>query len=560
MFTRIINDFKFSLKLFSGKKTHLAFWILVRALNQALTPLLVPITINVMIDCFEKKGNIVIVVIELSVAIIICLLLSYFIYTYSDAWMIKTMYEFQKTCLIETFKIIPYKRRNAYIDGETFCIINNGAWGLIQIWMKIFRLTGPLLAVLILMFFSVNYSVLFSLLITLSIIIDFVIINFQTKKKFKYREDSLSANGVHETTLKYMLNNVEFLMMNNLAPRFILKNQVSRAKYWTIERKIQLFDTGLASLAEFLNAGYQCTSYLLMQYGIKNDYISAGQLGASDSVTQNARNEAQTLRGQLVSMPDILVPVEKVHELLSLQEHKEITVDVVNDNSDIVEFQNVEVRVGEKLILCGINFKVSSGEKIAIVGKNGAGKSTILKAMVNLVPVTAGKILFLGKESISCNNDLKSFCSYVPAQQILFSQSVKNNVAMGSRDEASSVQIKQTLRDSSLYVDDEFLKKSATVLSGGEAQRVSIARSMLEEHELFLWDEPTSALDQKNAENVMNNIKNSKHTILFTTHKPVELKYSTRVIFIENGAIRCDMPTTKFIDTVYYNDWLGDIL
>lgn len=546
--------------MFSGKKRSLFFWIVLRALNAASTPLIVPVVVNVMIDCFEGKQYVGNAILILSSVILGCLILSYYIYVYSDAWMIKTMYEFQESSLLETFKIHPHKRRSAYNDGEAFCIINNGAWGMIQIWMKIFRVSGPLLSLLVLMLFSLNYSILFFLLIVSSIMIDFIVINFQTKKIFNYREESLVARGEYETTLKYVLNNVEFLSMNNIEHQNLSKHQKSRGKYWSIETKIQLFDSIISVLSGIINVLYRCISYLLMEYCVNGNFISSGQLGASDSVIQNARTEAKNVRSQIVSTPNILVPVEKVRELLSLQNSDKNRDNIMNNNTEnAIEFIDVEIKLDNKIILHNINFTILSGEKVAIIGKNGAGKSTLFKAILNIIPKNSGKIMLFGKENTTLNDNLKHFCSYVPAQQILFSQSLKNNVLMGSENEKSVLEVRQALEKSSFLSNknDIFIDRNASTLSGGEAQRVSVARSIIGEKKLFFWDEPTSALDEKNAEIVMNNISH-KYTMLFTTHKPIELSYSDRVIFIENGTIKCDMETTKFLDTKYYLDWLGN--
>ena len=469
------------------------------------------------------------------------------------------MYKFQEVSILEILKILPYKRRENYKDEEVFYILNHGAWGLIQIWMKLFRIIGPAVSLLVLMLFSANYSIVFFVLLLISLIVDFLFITVQTRENVLYNEKLIKSKSIHEGKIKNILNNVEFFSMNGNSENYLLENKIARKNCWLVKRKTNTFNALISFGLDALNNVYRIISYSIMQGLLKDNGLSSGQLGAADSIIENARIEAKLVKQEITSTPSIIVPIEKLDKLLHLKENDfcESSKDNLNE---VVRFANVSVKLNEKYILRNISFGIAYGEKVALIGNNGAGKSTLIKTILNLIPINSGSIELYG-ESLNriYISKFKQFLSYSPSQTMLFSQPVWKNIMMGSQNAIKNREIRSFLKMSSIHPKeiDSIIDKDASLLSGGEAQRVSIARSLCNSKQLLLLDEPTAALDRKNADIVMSNLNDCDKTVIFTTHRSKELIYATRVILIENGEIVCDLPRKVFVNTNHYLRWKG---
>jgi len=189
---------------------------------------------------------------------------------------------------------------------------------------------------------------------------------------------------------------------------------------------------------------------------------------------------------------------------------------------------------------------IPRGETLTVVGPNGAGKSTLLLALAHLLRPARGDIRFAGK-SIAQWDDLEyrrkiSFVFQVP---LLMDMSVEQNVALGLNFRGVSKEESQERVDRWLkYLGiDSLSKRRAGELSGGEAQRVSLARAFVLEPELLLLDEPFAALDPpthaKLLEDLSNLLKQDHRTAVFVTHNLKEAaKLSHRIAVIAGGVLR----------------------
>jgi ABC-2 type transport system ATP-binding protein len=197
------------------------------------------------------------------------------------------------------------------------------------------------------------------------------------------------------------------------------------------------------------------------------------------------------------------------------------------------------------------DFKVEEGELIAIVGHNGAGKSTILKLLAGWLVADSGEAWIDG---IDLNNRraIVRKIGFVPETPNLFDFfSVEYNLALFARlFQIPSSRVAETLMDFTLY---PYRRNKVQTLSKGLKQRVSIGRALLANPSILLFDEPTSGLDFEMTKEIhlwLNKIHLLGKTILFTSHRPEEIKsLATRILVLHQGIIVFDGPPKEYFES-----------
>jgi ATP-binding cassette subfamily B multidrug efflux pump len=214
-----------------------------------------------------------------------------------------------------------------------------------------------------------------------------------------------------------------------------------------------------------------------------------------------------------------------------------------------IEFKNVTFTYEDTEItaLKNISFKVKKGETLAILGKTGAGKSSILSLITRTYDIKEGIITIDGKKIDEVNlNDLRHSIGIVPQDAFLFSDSIKNNIKFG-KENATDEEVIQAAKSAVVHNNIvHFKKKYETILgergitlSGGQKQRVSIARAIIKNPEILLFDDCLSAVDTDTEEQILNNlleISKNKTTII-VSHRVSSAKNADKIIIIEDGQI-----------------------
>lgn len=211
---------------------------------------------------------------------------------------------------------------------------------------------------------------------------------------------------------------------------------------------------------------------------------------------------------------------------------------------DIIIFENVSLRIAQSSILDNISLKIHEYERIAIFGKSGSGKSTLLKMIVGAHIPTAGRILFKNQELTRQNiSKVRQSIAYIGQEPILGAELVEEALLLPFSYRANRHQrppeevIQQTL--DLVELDSSILTQKSIDISGGEKQRIAIARSLLLKKSIFLLDEVTSALDIESKQAVLSLFCNHRDvTILSVTHDFEWLKQCSRFIEIDNGRLK----------------------
>ena len=210
----------------------------------------------------------------------------------------------------------------------------------------------------------------------------------------------------------------------------------------------------------------------------------------------------------------------------------------------LLELKNVSYIKEEKTILNDISLRVDEGDFISIVGASGSGKSTLLKLCSHLISPSSGEILYRGKDMMSYNPVLlRREISYCVQSGGLFGRTVEDNLAFPYEVRGLGMDRAAVLAMLAKFgLGEDLLKEENKNLSGGEKQRVALARTLMLKPEVVLLDEVTSALDVDNThivEEIIRELNESGTTILWITHSPEQSRrLANKLLTVENGQVK----------------------
>lgn len=243
---------------------------------------------------------------------------------------------------------------------------------------------------------------------------------------------------------------------------------------------------------------------------------------------------------------------------------------LVEENTPIkgeIEFQNLSFTYPDTGIqaLKNVSFRVSPGETLAIVGNTGSGKSTILELIGRLYDVEDGMLKIDGTPIKKLNlSDLRNSIGYVPQDAFLFSDSLRNNIKFGKED-ASEEEVINAAKNAAVHDNiitfskgyDTVLGERGINMSGGQKQRLSIARAIIKDPRILLFDDSLSAVDTETEEQILHNllrITKDKTTII-VGHRISSLKNASRIIVLDEGRIIQEGTHQQLIEkTGYYKE------
>jgi len=216
-----------------------------------------------------------------------------------------------------------------------------------------------------------------------------------------------------------------------------------------------------------------------------------------------------------------------------------------------IEFKNVSFTYKNTGIeaLNSINFEVNKGETLAIIGKTGSGKSSILGLLMRQYNPTSGQIFIDGKDLKDINiADFRDQAGIVPQEVFLFSDTIGNNLKFGSlRSEIPDDELIEAAKQAHVYNNiEDFPQKFNTILgergvnlSGGQKQRISLARALIREPALLVLDDCLSAVDTETEEIILSNLKKKQvnRTTIVVSHRISTVRNATKIIVIEKGSI-----------------------
>ena len=240
---------------------------------------------------------------------------------------------------------------------------------------------------------------------------------------------------------------------------------------------------------------------------------------------------------------------ERINEFLKTEpEIKNRTVIETPIKGDI-EFKNISFTYEDTNIeaLKDVSFKIKSGQTLAILGKTGSGKSTILDLIGRLYDINHGDILIDNEKITELNlNNLRESIGYVPQDAFLFSDTIKNNIKFGKED-ATHDDVVKAAKNACVHKNiigfkkgyDTILGERGITLSGGQKQRVSIARAIIKKPDILLFDDCLSAVDTETEGQILKNLNKltKEKTTIIVSHRVSSAKNADIIIVLEDGRV-----------------------
>ncbi len=252
-----------------------------------------------------------------------------------------------------------------------------------------------------------------------------------------------------------------------------------------------------------------------------------------------------------IMIPRAMVSIKRISEILNYN----VSIKDGEDAKDIkeveglIEFKNVSFKYpnAKEEVLSNINFTAEVGKTTAIIGSTGSGKSTLVNLLPRLYDVTSGEIKLDGVDIKNIKlHDLRNNIGYIAQKGVLFSGTIKSNIKYGN----SSISDKQMIFASNVALADEFINskeggynykiaQGGTNVSGGQKQRLSIARAIAKKPKVYIFDDSFSALDFKTDAKLRKNIKEKlgNVTTLIVAQRISTIMHADKIVVLENGKV-----------------------
>ena len=402
-----------------------------------------------------------------------------------------------------------------------------------------------LVSIILLNLYGYFYALITIITITIYVILTFVI----TQWRVQFRRDMNSADNSVSTKMIDSLLNFETVKYFNNENHEFNRLDVSLKKYELAANKSR-HSLSLLNIAQIIVIMSGITIMLVMTaFGIRSNDISIGGFVVINAYMLQLYQPLNFLGSVYREIQQSLVDMENMFNLLDEKSKVKDSLKQLKINSKTeIKFSNISFGYDERrTVIKDISFEVPNGKKVAIVGPTGAGKSTISRLLFRFYDPTNGSI-YINDENINSisQHSLRKIIGVVPQDTVLFNDTIHYNISYGdpkaSEDDIINAAKNADIHDFVISLPDGYetiVGERGLKLSGGEKQRVAIARTFLKNPKILFFDEATSALDSTTEKEIQKNLENiSKNkTTLIIAHRLSTAAYADNIIVLDKGSI-----------------------
>ncbi len=448
---------------------------------------------------------------------------------------------------------------NIHIEYSTAYIIN-----LIECIYQI-------IIIVFLITFLIKLDFKLALIFSSSIVSFYLLLSFILKKRIKNNGKiiSESSNAKNKSLLETIGHIKEIILTRNQS-QFISRFMKYENKF-RIKNAENIF---LPRLPRYILESFALTIFVLISLisSLDNNLFLSNfiaLLGTFALASQKLLSSVQASFSNWSSMLSRNESLSNVLKILKLSEKEFNGESTKSSKKSTFSFNNSITLSGvsyqyiknKNLNIKNINLEIIKGEKIGIIGKTGSGKTTLLNLLISLLNPTFGNILIDGKD-LHFNqeniNQYRSLVSYVPQNIYLSDTSIKNNITFGlNENKVDYKKFKKVIQITQLkdwinnlpLKENTFIGENGLSISGGQRQRLAIARSLYSNSQILILDEATSAMDSNTEKMILKSIEkvDKNITLLMVAHRLNTLINCDRVIELENGSIKDIYNNIEFI-------------
>ena len=451
--------------------------------------------------------------------------------------------------LIEKILKLPMEKVEENKRGDILSRVTNDVDslqnGITQSFIQLTTAVITLIGVFIMML-SIN---LWMTLATITLVpIALLLMRFMTRFSQKYFLRQLEFKGSLNGQIEETFTGHDIIRVFNQEEISMDRFESDNEKWFTHEWKSQFYSSLNGPLMNFISNFTYVVVAVLGAVFVLQKVIAVGDILAFFQYTQSFNRPIQQITRVMNQIQTAMAASERIFEFLEFEDESNPSDRQITEIKDGITFENVSFSYtpNEKIIK-NLSFDVKKGEKIAIVGETGAGKTTIVKLLMRFYDINSGSIKIDGIDIEEYDKDsLRSHIGMVLQDSWLFSDTISNNIRYGNLD-ASDEEIIDAA--SQVYVDDfvrrlsdgyeSELNEDTDNISHGQKQLLTIARTILSQKEVLILDEATSSVDtrtEKLIQKAMDRLMEGK-TSFIIAHRLSTIRNADKIIVIENGEI-----------------------
>ncbi|MHC5228899.1 ABC transporter ATP-binding protein [Enterococcus sp. LJL99] len=542
---------------FIKKNKRLMFWTVIFLCLQIIGTLGVPMLVGQLIDEGIASGerNIILFIGIQMIAMALFGAISAIVASYLSA-KVAAKFGFEiRTLFFDKLQLFSIKDTNSFGTGSLLTRMTSDVDNIQQMIVLFLQLIlpAPIIAVFSL-YMTYTYSATLALVPLIAIVLFGIVVTYLMKKGTPLSLEIQPKMDKVIVTLREFFTGINMIRAFNNQDYEEKRTNQQFADYATGMIKVNKIFAWITPLA-FLLMGIVFSSILW----VGGHFVAVGtlQIGTLSAVVEYSLLTLAYLMIAamvLVMMPRSFASVQRIEEVLNKTVEitdPESTITKTNEENEgaLITFNHVSFSYGkaDEPVLEEIDFTIPVGKTTAIVGGTGSGKSTIAKLLLRLNDVTKGAILFSGRDLRELSQtEIRDKISYVPQKAFLFSGTIKSNLAMGKSDATiaemdQAAEIAQLSSYLATLADgyDSFVAQGGTNFSGGQRQRLCIARALIKPADLYVFDDSFSALDYQTDAALRSSLKkNMKNkTLLIVAQRLSTIKQADHIIVLDEGKI-----------------------
>lgn len=474
------------------------------------------------------------------------------VFTYLQSWFLTQIstdisYKLRKQ-LIDKVNMLAMEEFDKNKRGDILSRVTNDVDSLqtgitstfLQFMTAIITLVGVFLMML-----TIN---LWMTLVTVILVpISFIVISIVVKRSQKFYQYQLKYKGSVNSQIEETFTGQNIIRAFNQEEESFKQFKEDNDKWYSHEWKSQFYSSLMGPIMNFISNLSYVAIAVLGAFFVLEKAITVGDILAFFQYIQNFTHPIQQITRVMNIVQTALAATERIFEFLEIENEENLSIKGITDIKDKITFEHVRFGYDENDVIKDLSFTANKGEKVAIVGHTGAGKSTIIKLLMRFYDIKSGDIKIDGVNINEYDkNSLRSMVGMVLQDTWLFSDTIMENIRYGNLKATDE----EVIEASKIAYSDHFIKQLPegynTVLnedtdniSIGQKQLLTIARTVLANKKILILDEATSSVDtrtEKLIQEAMDKLMENK-TSFIIAHRLSTIKNADKILVMDDGKI-----------------------